>query len=50
MTLTLQLFLFLLAFVLLVLAAVGVNPPRVSLGWLGLAVWLFAAGILPAFT
>jgi len=45
---TVKLFLYLIALVLLILAALGINPPRVSLGWLGLAVWLFAAGILPA--
>ncbi|MEO3922697.1 hypothetical protein ABGB07_02260 [Micromonosporaceae bacterium B7E4] len=47
---SLQLFLYLVAVVLLVLAAFGVPARRVSLGWLGLAVWLFAAGILPALT
>jgi hypothetical protein len=45
---TLQLLLYLLGFVCLILAAVGVGVPRVSLGWLGLALWLFAAAILPA--
>jgi hypothetical protein len=36
----LNLILLILAFVLLLLAAFNVpNPPRVSLGWLGLAFW-----------
>lgn len=43
-----QLFLYLLATILITLAAFGVTLPRVHFGWLGLAVWLFAAGILPA--
>lgn len=46
---TVKLLLYFIAFALLLLAGLGINPPRVSLGWLGLAVWLFAAGILPAF-
>ena len=46
----LQLFLYLLALVLLILAGVGVPVRRVSLGWLGLAVWLFAAALLPQLT
>lgn len=45
---TLQLFLYLLALVLLVVAAFGVSLPRVSLDWLGMALWLFAFAILPA--
>lgn len=45
---TIALFLLIIALVLLLLAAFGVNPPRVSLGWLGLALWLLAVGILPA--
>jgi hypothetical protein len=28
-----------IAFILLGLQAVGVNAPRVSLGWAGLAIW-----------
>jgi hypothetical protein len=43
-----QLFLYLLALVLLLCAAGGVTVRRVSLGWLGLAVWVFAAAVLPA--
>jgi hypothetical protein len=35
-----------LAILLLVLRAVGVNHPRVDLGWIGLALWAFAALIL----
>ena len=30
-----------LAFILLLLEALGVKAPRVSLGWLGLACWVF---------
>ena len=40
---TIQLFLMVLALVCLLLAAIGVNPPRVSLGWLGLFCWLLSA-------
>jgi hypothetical protein len=36
MTLTLDVLLYLLAAVCVFLAAVGVNPSRVGLGWLGL--------------
>lgn len=43
-----QLLLYVVALILLVLAALGVAAPRVHLGWLGLAVWLFAVGVLPA--
>ncbi len=43
-----SLLLYLIALVLLVLAAFGVSPPRVSLGWLGLSVWLFTAAVLPS--
>lgn len=49
MTVSVSLFLYFVAFVLLVLAAFGVSARRVSLGWLGLALWLFTAAILPAF-
>lgn len=45
-----ELFLLIVAAILLVLAALGLNPPRVSLGWFGLALWLFAVGILPALS
>ena len=38
---TLNLFLLVLAFVLLVLAAINVpSPPRISFGWMGMALWL----------
>ena len=47
---TLQMFFYLLALVLLVLAGFGVAVRRVSLGWLGLACWLFAAAVLPTLT
>lgn len=40
---TVNLFLQVLALVLLALAACNVNPPRVSLGWLGLFCWLLSA-------
>jgi hypothetical protein len=43
------LMLYLVSFVLLLLAAVGVSAPRVSLGWLGLALWLAADRLLRAF-
>jgi hypothetical protein len=40
---TLNLVLLVLAFVCLALAAVGVPiPPRVNLGWLGLALWVLS--------
>lgn len=42
-----SLVLYIVALALLVCAAVGVGS-RVQLGWLGLAVWLFTAAILPA--
>lgn len=32
--------------VLLALAAFGVNAPRVSLGWLGLAIWALVVLVL----
>lgn len=44
------LLLYFIAFVLLLLAAFGVGYSRVAFGWLGLAVWLFTAAILPALT
>lgn len=37
---TLHLVLLVFAFVLFVLAAIGVGAPRVSLGWAGLACWV----------
>lgn len=46
----LALLLYLLATILLTLAAFGVGTSRVSLGWLGLAVFVFTAGVLPALT
>lgn len=42
-----QLFLYLLGTIGLVLEAVGVRLPRVSFGWLGLALIAFAALLLP---
>lgn len=45
---TVQFFLYLVAVVLIGLSAFGVNLPRVHLGWLGLAIGLFAAWVLPA--
>jgi hypothetical protein len=47
---TLILLLYIIALILLLLAALGVSPPRVSLGWLGLALWLFTAAVLPSLT
>jgi hypothetical protein len=47
---TLSLLLYIIALILLVLAALGVSPPRVSLLALGLALWLFTAAILPSLT
>jgi hypothetical protein len=46
---TVSALLYILAVILLFLAAIGVNPPRVSLGWLGAAIALFAFAILPMF-
>ena len=42
------LLLYVVALVLLVLAGLGVGAPRMHLGWLGMALWLLAAAILPA--
>ena len=39
----LALVLYVIACVLLVLAAFNVGHPKLSLGWLGLAIWLFTA-------
>ena len=39
---TLNTVLMVLAFLFLVLAAVGVQIPRVSAGWIGLAFWVLA--------
>jgi hypothetical protein len=41
-----ELILGIVAVVLLALAAFGVNAPRVSLGWLGLAIWALVALVL----
>lgn len=46
---SLSLLLYVIALILLILAALGVETRRVSLGWLGLALWLLTAGVLPAF-
>jgi hypothetical protein len=45
-----SLVLYIIAVILLGLAAFGVGASRVSLGWLGLALWLFTAAILPHLT
>lgn len=45
----LALVLYILACVLLVLAAFNVGHPRVSFGWLGLAIVTFTAFLLPHF-
>jgi hypothetical protein len=43
MTVTLNLFLMVLALVLLLLAGIGVpDQPRLRLGWLGMFFWLLA--------
>jgi hypothetical protein len=42
----LQLIAYVIALVLLLLAAFGVGYRRVHFGWLGLALWLFAAVLL----
>jgi hypothetical protein len=42
-----SLVLYVVALVLLVLAAFGVGFNRVAFGWLGLALWLFTAALLP---
>ena len=49
---TLSLGLYLIATILLLLAAAGVPQPpkRWALGWLGLAIWLFTYAILPELT
>jgi hypothetical protein len=47
---TISLLLYIIAVILLTLAALGVSPPRVSLGWLGLALWLFTYALLPHLT
>jgi hypothetical protein len=45
----LALVLYVIAWVLLVLAAFNVGHPRMSFGWLGMAIWLFTAVLLPHF-
>jgi hypothetical protein len=47
-TITLEVVLYIIAVVLLVLAALGVGT-RVALGWAGLALAVFTFGVLPAF-
>lgn len=42
--------LYLVAVILLVLAAIGVNARRVNLGWLGLAIAVFTYALLPQLT
>jgi hypothetical protein len=44
-----ELLLYLIAFVLLVLATLGLGLPRLAFGWAGLAVFVFTFGVLPAF-
>ena len=46
---SIALLLYVIAFVLLLLAAFGVVASRVSLGWLGLALWLAADKLVGAF-
>jgi hypothetical protein len=45
----LTLVLYVIACMLLVLAAFNVGHPRMSFGWLGLVIWLFTAVLLPRF-
>lgn len=45
----LALVLYVIACVLLVLAAFNVGHPRISFGWLGLAIVTFTAFLLPHF-
>jgi len=45
----LSLVLYVIACVLLVLAAFNVGHPKMSFGWFGLAIWLFTAMLLPHF-
>lgn len=47
---SLSLFLYLVATILIGLAAFGINPPRVPLAWLGMAIAVFTFGVLPALT
>jgi len=44
---TLQLILYIVAAVLLVLAGFNVGHPRISLAWLGMALWLIAYALVP---
>jgi hypothetical protein len=46
---SLVLVLYFVAFLLLLLAAFGAGFARVAFGWLGLALWLFTAVLLPYF-
>jgi hypothetical protein len=45
---SISMLLYVVAFVLLLIAAFGVAVPRISLGWLGLALWLLADKLLGA--
>jgi hypothetical protein len=47
-TITIEVVLYVIAVVLLVLAALGVGS-RIALGWAGLALAVFTFGVLPAF-
>jgi hypothetical protein len=48
MTITLEVVLYIIATILLVLAALNVGA-RIALGWAGLAIAVFTFGVLPAF-
>ena len=48
MRITLSVFLYFVAALLIALAAFGVNTRRVSLAWLGMALAVFTFGVLPA--
>lgn len=44
---SMELLLYFVAFILLLLAGFGVGYRRAAFGWLGLALWLFTAALLP---
>jgi hypothetical protein len=48
MRITLSVFLYFVAVVLIALTAFGVSTRRVSLAWLGMALAVFTFGVLPA--
>jgi len=48
-TITREVVLYVIAVVLLVLAALDVGSKRIALGWAGLALAVLTFGVLPAF-